>query len=414
MNRVIAWMGYLASFVSARGMLFAAPLLLASSLPTADYAQLEWALATATLAAAVLTVGTGGLVPLVVVGTATAGLTRRGILVHHLAAAAFCCALLPLCLWRPGWAMVLALTVALVFVSLASTELKSRGLVNRSLLLDALMLTAMAGLAWLASLWPERSVPGIWVVPTVIAACIGLQVVSSVRFDHGASVRAEWRQALVQGFPLMVAGALATLVTTSGRAGAGMLLTTEDAAAYAVLSRGAALPIVAHQILTVAVYRKLYIVEASTLNRLLLAIVGGVFLAAAALWLLLHWLDWTLGPAFADARRTHGVVLVLLLAQASLWSAIALNDLLNVRHACAAKVLRWSLPAMMIILPAALGLFHLSDHGLVAFAWLHSSAMLLYYLAQTAAMVAQGVRLPALPIAAVSGFFLLAALGLLA
>lgn len=414
MKRLLALLVYLVSFFSARGLLFASPLLLASCLPAADYAQLEWALATATLASAVLTFGTGGLVPIVTVGTASAGLTRRGIQVHHLAVVLFGLALLPMALWRPAWALVLVLMGALSLVSLTSTELKALGLANRSLFLDALLLSAMAGLAWLGLRWPAGSGPSLWWAPAAIVAWVTVMLVRDVQFHDGVALGAEWRRALQAGFPLMVTGALATLVTTSGRAGAGLLLTPDDAAAYAVLSRGAALPIVAHQVLTVAVYRRLYTADATMLNRLLVAIIGGVTVAAAALWFLVPLFGVALGPAFAQASQAHRQALLLLLAQSTLWSAIALNDLLNVRHERSAQVLRWSLPTILLILPAAYGLFHLSDHRLPAFAWLHSGAMLLYFAVQTAAMWTHGVRLPAMPLAAVTAFSLLIALGLLA
>lgn len=414
MSRLLALLTYLGSFFSARGLLFASPLLLASCLPAADYARLEWALATATLASAILTFGTGGLMPIVIVGTASAGLTRRGIQVHHLAVVGFGLLLLPLAMWRPQWALVLVLMGALSLVSLKSTELKSKGLANRSLFLDALLLSAMASVAWLATRWPAGLELSLWWVPAVILAWTTAGLFRDIRFTDGAALRLEWRHALQAGFPLMVTGALATLVTTSGRAGAGMLLTPEEAAAYAVLSRGAALPIVAHQVLTVAVYRKLYTADAALLKRLLVGIIGGVAAAAAALWALVPLLGWALGPAFAQASHAQGRTLLLLLAQSTLWSAIALNDLLNVRHERSAQVLRWSLPAILLILPGAYGLFQFSSHSLLDFTWLHTGAMLLYFLVQSAAMMAHGVRLPAMPIAAVASFTLLIALGLMA
>ena len=67
-----------------------------------------------------------------------------------------------------------------------------------------------------------------------------------------------------------------------------------------------------------------------------------------------------------------------------------------------------------MILPGAYGLFQFSSHSLLDFTWLHTGAMLLYFLVQSAAMMAHGVRLPAMPIAAVASFTLLIALGLMA
>jgi hypothetical protein len=405
MKRVPARMAYLASFFAARGLLFAAPLLLASSLAAADYAHLEASLATATLLMALLVCGTSGLVPIVTVGSASAGLTRRGIDLHHLLLAAVCWLLLPLGLWWPGLASVALLAGALAMTSLMSVEFKSLGRANRSLFLDALLLSSMAALAWLKSQWP--ALPGLWWAPAAILLWYTARLARAMPVQPLPKLAIEWRQALVAGFPLMLTTALATLVATSGRFGAGLLLAPDETAAYAVLSRGAALPIVAHQILTVAAFRRLYTVGASELQRLMLLIVGGVATSALVLWLIFPWLAWMLGPAFAAASQQHRWPLLLLLAQSTLWSGISLNDLLNVRHERSAQVLKRSLPAVLLLLPAAYGVFLLTDKSMAAFASVHALTMLGYFLAQTLAMRANGIGQPPLALAAISTFALL-------
>jgi hypothetical protein len=406
-NRIVGLVSYLGSFLLARALLFAAPLLLASVLPADDYAQIEWALATATLAAAVVTLGSGGLVPIVLVGGDAAGTSLRGIRWHHLlvAGAALAAAVLlhltthDARMWQvPLLIGVLALTM------LKSTELRSNERASASLFVDALLLVSMAGLAFAGvRVWGGLSP---WFAPMALLAIFGVLLLRDLRDElngggwRAPALRGEWRRAIRAGIPLMLTGALATLITTSGRAGVGWLLVPQAAADYSVLSRGAALPIVVHQILVVAVFRKLFAVAPQALSRLQTIIVALVSASSLLLWWLLPFYDNLLGPAFARAAAAHGVSLLMLLAQALLWSAIALNDTLNARHGTAGAVLRWSAPSLVLILAASWAVFSAGPASLDRFVLIHSVAMLAFFVCQTGAMWQQGVR--ALPMAAVA------------
>lgn len=414
MKRVWALLQYVSSFFLARGLLFASPLLLASSLASADYAQIEWALASATLLSAIVTLGTGGLVPIVVVGTASAGITLRGIYAHHAAVVALALAGLA-ATWLAAGPWQLPLLVAtLSLVTLKSTELKSHGHATASLFLDSAMIAAMAALAYIGQRFVAGPVLSPWLSPalTMLILCAGLW--RAPVWQTRTALAPEWRRVMRAGVPLMVTGALATLITTSGRAGAGMLLDAPDAAAYSVLSRGAALPIVAHQIMVVAAFRRVFLADQAGLQKLLLGVVCGVTAVALLLWWLLPLVAWLLGPAFADASRAQRWPLLLLLAQAVLWSAIALNDLVSVRHERSEAVLRWSLPGAVLILALAYGAFQAGTPTVSLFATIHSVAMLAFYLLQCLAMHSVGVRLPAPWALATLGFLAIIGLGSIA
>lgn len=413
MKRLAALLAYLGCFLAARGLLFASPLLLASVLPAAEYATMEWALATATLASAVLTLGTGSLVPVVLVGSAPAGISLRAIRLHHLAVIAL--ALAVSATWWLGLPMakVGLLLGALSLVALKSTELKSHGQATASLLLDALLLASMAALAWLGGGPTPIAALSPWLAPLALLLVLAGRALLDLGLREWPVARQEWVAVIQAGLPLMVTGALATLVTTSGRAGVGALLPGDEAAAYSVLSRGAALPIVAHQALVVAAYRRLFVVEPASLVRLLLGIVLGVAASALTLWWLLPALGWLLGPAFTEASGRHPQVLLVLLAQALLWSAIALNDLLNVRHGSSAKVLRWTLPGALLLLALAFAAFLLSSRSLQAFVVIHGAAMMVFYLLQCLAMRANGVQVPLLCASVTAGYLAILGIGLI-
>lgn len=399
MNRVVRLLSYLGSFVLARALLFASPLLIASALPAEAYAQIEWTLAVATLGAAVFTLGSGGLVPIVLVGSNTAGISLRSIRLHHLTVAGTTLAasfLLHLTTNdTPLWQLPLLIGV-LALTTLKSIELRSTEHTSASLFVDAMLLTSMAALAFVgARFWSALSP---WLAPMALMAVFGILLMRDLRGDlqdgswHTPAMRDEWRGAVRAGIPLMLAGALATLITTSGRAGAGWLLVPQAAADYSVLSRGAALPIVVYQILSIAVFRKLYAAAPQALSRLQTAIVTMVAMSALLLWWLLPFYAHLLGPAFARAAAAHGNSLLLLLAQSILWSAIALNDTLNARLGKAGAVFRWSAPSLAVIFAVAWAVFTAGPASLDRFVQIHSVAMLAFFGCQTGAMWLRGVH----------------------
>jgi hypothetical protein len=387
---------YITSFALGRGGLFAAPILLANLLPAIDYGALETAQAAASLMANAAAFGTVGLIPLVVLGhTATTSLAA--IAAHHLGLAALCgvfAALAALCGLGSVWSFVALLAAAVALQSLGSTHLKTQGRSEASVLLDAGLFGLMALAALGAHLLGIRSV-----MPWVVAAALAYATVLTgvylrvLNRERSAGHALQWRAALGMGLPLMLGGIVSLLATTSGRLGMGILAGPLVAADYAVLSRAAALPIIAHQLILIARFRNLFTLPHADVERAAEQIVGLVAASALGFWLLAPWLGLFLGPAFVTAWSSNKLPGAWIAAQAVLWSAIALNDLVISRHQVMARILPIS--ASFIVLALGMGWLVLRSLGadLAHFVYAHAAVMLVFYVVQSAAMAANGVRL---------------------
>jgi len=195
------------------------------------------------------------------------------------------------------------------------------------------------------------------------------------------------------GLPLMLGGFVSLLAATSGRLGMGLLADPVVVADYAVLARAAALPIVAHQLILIARFRHLFTLPPADVERATLQVVQLVALSALGFWLASPWLGWLLGPAFTAAWVKYPLASIWIVAQATLWSAIALNDLVISRHQVMARILPAS--AAFMALAMLLGWLLLTRIGasLDHFVYVHGTVMLLFYLVQSAAMLAAGVHL---------------------
>ena len=347
MHRLSRAFFYLASFGLARGGLFVAPIVLANLLAPADYGTLEFAQAVASVGATVLALGTAGVVPLVLVRKVDSA--SWGAVLVHQASGVVVLAAGALIGVQAGWPPVVWLaaliTGALMLQVLWSVTLKSLGHGEASLLLDAGFwgLLALAVLVSYAFAVPVVARWG-WVITTLMGYLIALAVWTIWRL-----VRAEphvagpmYVSTVRIGLPLMAATLLALLATTSGRLGIGLLSTPEMMADYAILFRATALPIVAHQVIVVARFRQIFELPAHELERRLPMVVGLVTASVVLFWLLSSVADVLLGPAFVSAFSRHRAVGLLILSQCVLWSAIALNDLVNARSQTAGPVARAS------------------------------------------------------------------------
>lgn len=387
---------YVMSFVMGRGALFGAPLLLANLLTSEDYGRLETAQAAASLMANTAALGTVSLVPLVLLAH-TRGMTFGGIVTHHLALVAGC-AVVALSTWLAGasvaWPLAAIFTAAVALQSLGSTQLKTQGRSEASVLLDAGLFGLMALAALGAHLLGAKSVMS-WVVTAAlvyatILTAVYLRVLNR-ELSQGHAI--QWRTTLGMGLPLMLGGIVSLLATTSGRLGMGLLAGPTVTADYAVLSRAAALPIVAHQLILIARFRNLFTLPHVEVERAAEQIVALVAASALGFWLLAPWLGILLGPAFVAAWSSHRLPGAWIAAQAILWSAIALNDLVITRHQVMARILPIS--AGFIALALGLGWLVLWQIGanLAHFVYAHSVVMLLFYVVQSAAMATNGIRL---------------------
>lgn len=396
MSRFASAIAYLGTFAVARGTLFLAPLGLANLLPASDYAQVEWAYATGTILATLLTFGTASLVPVVTLGKSLPpNASIEGVRLHHFGIAMLCICTALAGLGVEPVRQVALMCGAVALQGLLSTELKTQGRPNASLLVDACLFSSMA-MGSLIAHWlaPDRMDPGAWIPVMVVLLWLTWRLGADVlACDWRAS---QWHGSIIAGLPLMLTGIVATLLTSSGRAGAGYFIGDQGAALYAVLSRGAALPIVAHQVILVARFKAVFETDEKRLTSVLTGILALVVFSAIAFWSLRSMLSPLLGPAFAQACTEHPSALGWLLGQSVLWSAIALNDLANTRLRIAAPVLRTSIPALVVALTIASLVIMTLPSTPEWFVRVHGMAMLFFYCAQSLTMWKLGARLPRL------------------
>lgn len=387
---------YLLSFGLGRGALFIAPFLLANFLSSADYGLLETALATATVLASLATLGTASATPLVLLGHNTDA-SMKGIVTHHLLVVglALMCLLLGAALQFPTtWLITALLTTCLVLQGLASTHLKTLGHGDASVLIDAGLLGLMALTVCVAYLG-KAAAPMTWIWMAALTYSVIL-VAAYIRILTRSSHAHEplaWVKTLQLGTPLMLGGLVSLLATTSGRFGIGLMAEPVMTADYAVLARAAALPIVAHQLILIAKFRNLFAQQDNAVARATLHIVLLVGASVIGFMLFSPWLGLLLGPAFTSAFNLHRTACFWIVAQAVLWSAIALNDLVIARHQVMAKVLPYSVCFLGIAL--VMGWWYLTSTLLTIerFVYVHSAVMLSFYIAQSLIMRHLGLHL---------------------
>lgn len=409
------WAVYVLSFGLGRGALFLAPLLLANFLAVSEYGILETALAAASVWASTASLGTSSAVPLVLLRNNKQA-TMRGIVVHQLlvVAVAVCVALFAMAMhWPLVWKLTALMVACLVMQALASTHLKTLGHGDASVLIDAGLLGLMAAAA-LAAHYLGAVQPIDFVVLAALLYVLVLVLAYSRVLATQSRAQAPWAwlASIKVGLPLMLGGLVSLLATTSGRLGMGLLASPELTAVYAVMVRAGALPIVAHQLILIARFRNLFAQPDQAVERAVLQIVVLVAASVLGFFVLSPWLGLVLGPAFVNAFSQHKLAGMLIVAQAVLWSAIALNDLVIARHQVMHKVLRYSVG--FLALAMVLGWFALTLSGLSIekFVLVHSCVMLSFYVAQSWIMNLLGLRLVRLWVTTVALYLLLAFVGI--
>ena len=397
-SRILKIAKYLLVFGFARGALFAAPILLANLLPAADYGILEFSYAIASISAVILSLGTAAVVPSVLINKAGTA-TWSGVLFHHFISVAAVCfiAILSLLAGLQSLFWISAMGIAILMLQgLWSVTLKSQGRADASLMLDSGFWGVLAVTALAIHLLDIRDtlLNGSLIAVAIIylGALVGCTVRQFRLADrrhilkvHAATMRA--------GAPLLITGLLATLATTSGRLGMGFLATPELTGSYALLFRATAIPIIAHQIILVASFRDLFQLREPELKSRLVTVAGFVVLGVIAFWMLSGPLGLLLGPAFVAAYGTYRCEGLLILIQCILWSAIALNDLVNTRRLTSGKVAGWGVGYFLIALPLAWIYLSGKSVTLWLFVPVHSAIMAGYFLVQVAVMWSCGIRL---------------------
>ena len=388
--------GYLLSFGLGRGALFVAPFLLANYLPNADYGLLETALAAASVIASLSTLGTASAIPLVLLGHNSEA-SMKGIITHHLfvVAASLIFLLLGTAFQYPSaWLLTALLTAGLTMQSLGSIHLKTKGHGDASVLIDAGLLGLMA-LAISVAHASNASTPMNWLWSAALSygvVLVGAYLWIVTRSEH-AREPLVWPQTMQLGIPLMMGGLVSFLATTSGRLGMGLIAGPVMTADYAVLARAAALPIVAHQLILIAKFRNLFAQPDAAVERATLQIVLLVGVSVIGFVVFSPWLGVLLGAAFVKAFELHRVACFWIVAQAVLWSAIALNDLVIARHQVMPKVLPYTITLLGLSLFLGWLSLDMAALTLERFVVVHSGVMLFFYMAQSWIMNRLGLHL---------------------
>lgn len=412
MARLFKVLRFVAGFGVARGILFFSPILLSNLLPLERYGQFELAQSYASIGALIVGLGLAGTVPLIRLRDEIE--SRWDSLLLLMAGLAAACLLGALTLAGLGLGLyavpVLAVLGigALMLQALWANTLKSNGQGTRAVFVEAgfwVVAVLGAGLIVLSdSKLPQGTIALAVLTYGLVLLAVTLMQTLRYRATHapGAITLPDLRRNVALGLPLMFTGVLTVLITSSGRLVLGQTSGVELVGLYAVLYRSTTLPLVGHQVLIIGFFRQIFSWSDEMLRARASVIVLGVSAMALAFWLLQPWFGWLLGERFAETFATYRAEGLILLVQTILWSAIALNDLINSRLQIAGRVSRLTAPVLALGL-GALWLWTLTradtlDTGEILHGFIlgHFALMAIFFAAQCAASVRLGHRFPRL------------------
>lgn len=403
--RILDVFRFMAGFGTARALLFMAPIAMANLLPLESYGRFELAHSWASIGVVVLGFGLSGTVPLIRLRDEIEG--RWDSLLLLVAALAGCCLLLAL-----GTAAGLAtLSAMAVLVPLAVgvlmlqgiwvVTLKSEGHSTSAVFLEAGFWAVGVAGAGLIVLSGNRLPEGT-INATLSAYAAVLMILTMLQFNlnrMGAITITDLRRNLELGLPLMFTGVLTAIIISSGRLVLGQTSGVETVGLYAVLFRCTTLPLVGHQILTIGLFRQIFTWSDELLRARASVIVLGVTAMVLVFWLLEPFLGFLLGRRFTEIFGAYRAEGLTLLVQTILWSAIALNDLINSRLQIAGRVAWLTAPVLVLGLGALLlwtfmraNTLNISEilHGFILG---HFALMAVFFAVQCAASVLLGHRL---------------------
>lgn len=353
---------FLAGFGVARALLFVGPILLSNLLPLDRYGQFELAQSYAAIGALVVGLGLVSTVPLIRLRNEIEG--RWDSLLLLLALLGGGCLLTALAL-ALGLSTLYTVPVlagltigTFMLQNLWAVYLKSAGRATGAVFVEAgLWSVAVAG-AGLIILSGGR-LPYATIPLALLAYGLSLLAFTVIQFRCYRAAHAlggialpDLRRNIALGLPLMLTGLLAGILTSSGRLILGSTAGVEGVALYAVLYRSTTLPLVGHQLLIIGFFRQLFLWSDDLLRARAPVIVLGVGGMVVAFWLLEPHLGWLLGQRFEETFATYRAEGLTLLVQTILWSAIALNDLINSRLQIAGRVTLVTAPYLATSLSA--------------------------------------------------------------
>lgn len=407
--RIGSILTFVAGFGLARAALLFAPIVLANIIPLADYGQLELAHSYAAIAAVLVGFGLPSSAPLV--------LLRKEV-------SARWDTLLLSCIAISTGAIVVAMTgfvttgalfslptlvpllvAVLVLQQLWATTLKSKGAGTRSVCVEA-------GL-WVAALCGALLASGSGIVKESLSiallfyfCCLLALAVRQYLGCRAAFGPLDLLDNFRTGAPLMATVALSMLTASSGRLILGSVTDVATVGVYAILYRSTMLPLIGHQILMIALFRRLFTWEQEELKRRVAIVPACVTLGVLIFWMLSEQFGFLLGQSFVESYATYRVEAVVILGQTILWSAVAQNDLLIIRNQIAGHVARRMFFVLLVCLPGLAIVTHsVASSGMLrTFVLGYSVVIFLYYLIQCTVIARQGHRFILLWGTATAGF----------
>lgn len=406
--RILKALQFVTGFGVARTLLFVAPILLANLLPLDRYGQFELAQAYAAIGALVVGLGLASTVPLIRLREEIEGRWDSLLLLVALLGGSCLGMALLLALWFGAFYVVPVLVClaigALMLQGLWATSLKSDGRSTSAVFVEAgfwSIAVLGAGLIVLSGdRLPQATIPLLLLTYGLGLLAFTLSQFRRHRAEHAsrAITLPDLRRNVALGLPLMLTSLLTAIIISSGRLVLGQTSGVELVGLYAVLFRSTTLPLVGHQVLMIGFFRQIFSWSDEMLRARASVIVLGVTAMVLAFWLLEPVLGFLLGERFTEtfgAFRAEGLTL---LVQTILWSAIALNDLINSRLQIAGRVTRATAPALALGL-GTLWLWTLMrsdtlDTGALLHSFIlgHFALMAIFYAAQCAASVRLGHR----------------------
>lgn len=360
--RAFKAMRFAAGFGAARAMLFFAPIVLANLLPLDIYGQFELAQSYAAIGAILLGFGLPGTVPLIRLREEIKGRWDT-LLLLILALAGLCLmaagvAAAGLRTLYAGPVLVLVGVAVLMMQGLWATSLKSDGRSTSAVFVEAgFWIVAVAGAGLIVASAGRLTESVITLALLFYAAgLMTVTVTQYIRARIGTFAISDLSRNLSLGLPLMFSTFLTVIIASSGRLILGQTSGVEAVGLYAVLFRSTTLPLVGHQILIIGFFRQLFSWSDEVLRARASVIVLGVTTAVLSFWILEPLFGRLLGQRFDETFSTYRNEGLILLVQTILWSAIALNDLINSRLQIAGRVARLTAPFLLVGL-GALGLW---------------------------------------------------------
>jgi|APSaa5957512535_1039671.scaffolds.fasta_scaffold53902_1 O-antigen/teichoic acid export membrane protein len=408
MTFILDKLRYFFVFITTRGLLFFAPLVIANYISIEQYGILEWSFAFATILASVLAFGTNSLVPLVSTGIAPPGVTFKSIYFHHLLMVVAAMALVLLLINSDKALIVLLLFMAVALRSLYSIKFKSIAQPEKSLIIDSSLFGMMMIVVLVVDAFNSGyEYQSIWIFTSLYSAVLVIILVALYFNLNSVHERIQWKHALIAGAPLMISGVISTLVITSGKLGIGLFFEEKVMGEYAFLSRVGALPIVLYQIIIVSIFREIFTKSEYELGNLCFKIMLLIVVGVPVIWVMSPYLDHIFGNVFRTLFEGNSSALYLLLTQSLLWCGIALNDLVNSRFKTARSVLNWTAPTLFLLLVVTFIFINLNDYGMNAFIIAHSIIILVFFSVQSVTMFFKGVKLLKFWLLSVSSYIFL-------